>query len=218
MVAAGLRENENDDCTLFWYSVIEPWNALGVTSLRIDHTGKEQIGKNNSDAKGGSAKLQRVDGSAYSIAVKIPFSKHVAHGESWLTALKDRTGEYALGALVARMVVDVDLETLAMTIQLIAPAEVPVNSDGTMRLTGLMEKISKKVEHAGEPVATTALRKIVGGRIDTFNGALDILVREKFLSRTNGPRASKLIESARPYRQADDPKSDRYVASIDEPF
>lgn len=212
--AAGLSENDSADVTTWWYSVISPMNDLGITSLRIDHTGREQPGKDNRDARGSSAKLQRVDGAAYSMrAVNGGWSKH-ASGYAELVALKDRGGEYVAGQKVARVIVTVHDHTVDVRLE--ATTSAPRNEDGTVRLTGLMEKISRTAENAPAALSLRQLRELVGGNARTVGETVTLLTREGYLTTTDGPRGAKLVTSARAYRQQDDPLSDKYAG--DTPF
>lgn len=85
-----------------------------------------------------------------------------------------------------------------------------------------MEKVSRYLEgmDAGDTATKGELRKLGNsGHIDT---ACDLLLAEGFVARNEETRSA--YRSVRPYRQCDDPQSDRYVPKgdgeeeFDEPF
>ncbi len=211
MNAAGLDENDNNHATAWWYGAIEPLNALGITSARIDHNGKEQMGKKNLDARGASAKLQRVDGAAYALVVEKPWNKTTS-GSAKLICLKDRSGEHIAGTVVARMTVALTGDC-QMTITLAVVIAPPRNIDGTIRLTGLMEKISRLVELGGQ-MNVTAIRAAAAAKATAVTETLDLLEREGFLSVEAGPRGAKLYTAKVAYRQSEDSFSDRYAGHV----
>lgn len=212
MNAAGLDENDNNSATAWWLGAIEPLNKLGITSSRIEHTGNEQMGKPMTRPRGASAKTDRVDGASYYCKTETHWSK-TSSGSMLISSIKDRGGEYVKGTSVARMEVTVDAlsENHEMEIHLVAVKATPRNSDGTVRLTGLMQKISRIL--AKGSMNATSLRTVVGGKTAFVTSSVETLLHEGYISVENGPRNSTTYTLVRSYIEADDPESDKYAGN-----
>ncbi len=210
MSASNLEENSNDDATGWWYGAIHPLNLLGITSLRIDHTGKDQLGKANIEARGASAKRDRIDGIAYYLKTTLPWTQD-SSGAAELVVLKDRGGTYAMGQKVARVDVTVDPLSEASRVLISLEAIKPIgrNIDGTVRRTGLMAKVSRTLEEMGT-LSGNALRRAVGGKTTLVLSALEALVHEGYVKCEDGARNAKLYTLEREYVESADPLSDRY--------
>ena len=212
MNAAGLDENDNNSATAWWQGAIEPLSKLGFTTARIEHTGNEQMGKSMTRPRGASAKTDRVDGASYYCKTETHWSK-TSSGSMMISSIKDRGGEYAKGASVARMEVIVDTlsENHDMEIRLVAVKSTPRNKDGTVRLTGLMQKISQLL--AIGPMNTTILRAEVGGRSAFVTSSVSTLLHEGYISAETGPKNSTTYTFVRSYAEVDDPQSEKYVGN-----
>lgn len=92
----------------------------------------------------------------------------------------------------------------------IRPAETGASGVGTWRPTGLMERVSRHLESAGEPLSVRVLGNDVTGNKDHIKVATEVLVTEGYVTTENGPRNAILHTAVKPYRQADDPQSDLY--------
>jgi isoleucyl-tRNA synthetase len=74
-----------------------------------------------------------------------------------------------------------------------------------------MEKVSVYLELQPEPVSRNSVCEALGGTKDYILKAINALVAEEFVTETAGPRRSKLLDSARSYREqnpVDNPKTD----------
>jgi len=212
LTSAKLDENDASDTTTWWYQTIEPLNKLGITSLRIDHNGKEAIGKNNMDARGSSAKLQRVDGAAFALTTEKHWSK-TSNGHAKLTNLKDRNGTFVATQTCANMVVSIEDGQLVVELKATKPA--PTNFDGTPRLTFLMDKISRTL--AKGALSATDLKAAIGGKATNVIASVETLVAEGFVAVEEGPRKSKMYKLVRNYDHTQDPLSPEFSGQAIDP-
>lgn len=209
--AAGLNDRQGNEYQRWDSGVIVPLTHRGITSLRIDHTGHETgFGTGGHRERGASEKGQAVSGASYLFEVGSPWAQD-SDGWGTLKVLKDRHGARKSGSVAARL--DVKVENLGanVTMKLSVPRSLPTNVDGSLRLTGLMEKVSRIAEASPEALSMRQIRDLAGGNHRAVGETVSLLHREGYLTMTAGPRSSKLLSSARPYRQSEDPLSDKYV-------
>ena len=74
-----------------------------------------------------------------------------------------------------------------------------------------MERISEALEVSTRgPLSFRQLDDVVHGKADAKRDAIRVLVAEGHVTVTPGARGANLHDLVKPYRQADDPLSDRY--------
>jgi hypothetical protein len=73
-----------------------------------------------------------------------------------------------------------------------------------------MERISKILEQSFGATSGNGIQKLISGRKDRVIAALETLITEGYVTYTDGPRNSRMHSSKHPYRQIDDPLSDKY--------
>ncbi len=201
--ANGMKENDNDEFTAWWRCSIEPMNNAGITSVRIEHTAKDQQGRVMATPRGAQSKTDRLDGAGYYLRTGKAFAKGVS-GEAAVIPIKVRGGDHVAGDVLCKMVVTVEPSSGSVSIELAAVAPTPTNADGSVRLTGLMEKISKYLEASTAPKSTRTVREDVGGKAASIGKSILALVAEGFVVEEAGPNASKMFTSVLPYRQSED--------------
>jgi hypothetical protein len=223
----GLDSNSNDDVTR-WVRWIPKAlaDATGAGVVVIDHVTKDS-GTRGRFAMGGQAKMSGLTGAAYIVDVLVPLGRG-RRGELALRIAKDRPGsirgqlpptvearkdrtEYA-----AHIVVDSTGGGIRVTV---APPDafrsvghVVQGNDGRHRYPDVMEKVSRRVELAGDHGMTrTAIKEAKAGNKDRVLAATDELVRLGYLVGKDGRdphgHGVRLIaaEGRKPYRAADDP-------------
>ena len=214
--AAGINDSNGPDYQRWDNGVIVPLTRRRITTLRIDHTGHTTgFGSAGNRERGASEKGQAVSGASYLFEVIDPWSRD-SDGSARVICLKDRHGGRKSGSISAVINVHVEDHGRKVEMSLTAAPAVPTNADGSQRLTGQMERISRIVEHSDKPMSMRDLRTEVGGRTATVAKSIELLVAEGYLLSVDGARGSKLISRQAAYRQVDDPKSDKYVA--EQPF
>lgn len=215
----GFGTQDNDDIAR-WARVLPRRIAAdtGAAVIVIDHVTKDKESRGRF-AIGGQAKIAGLTGAAYTVETTKPLGRGLA-GEIVLRVGKDRPGHvrghsgdmrgHDRTQETARVIVDSTVNPDRPTVTVTGPH----SSDGAsdrFRPTALMERISRHIEAAGEPVSWTAMRADVSGKTEAKRQALDVLVTEGYLSREAGSRNANLHRSVTPYRQADDPESDRHI-------
>lgn len=235
MNAVGLDESSNAEAGVWWARLVrKQFELRSLAFVGVMHLGHETDSNRSRLApRGASSFLHVITGAAYRLDVVEPFSQ-AQSGQLKATAAKDRVGARAKGELVCLIDVEVTSETVELEdgttrvvgdvtgMRLHAPAPgAPAPKASGLRPTTLMEKASKLLERLGEgkTATKTALREL--GKAEHVDRACELLVAEGFA--TFNPATRSEYRSLRPYRQCDDPQSDRYVPKgedgrFDEPF
>lgn len=201
MTLLNLDLTSNRDATFFSQQLLKPLALSGACVITIDHVTKSKDNRGNY-AIGAQAKRADINGSAIACDVAMPFGRGMV-GEINLKVTKDRPGHVRAIAKEAKYVGKVILASdrdgnVQMTIQ------APLDRAEAFRPTHLMEQISRLLEAAREPLSKAAVETDVKGKRDYIRQAMQMLVNEKFAKVSNGARNSIMIESLRPYREADD--------------
>lgn len=205
MALDGAKPNDDDDVARWFRRLPTRLARLGPAVVVLDHVVKAEDG--GLWPIGSQRKRAAVSGAQYMQSLVKPFDQDT-EGWSKLVCAKDRHGNYRQGAKVAELHVTPGAPVLAA---LRAPAEAAQGqASGEFRPTALMERVSRYLEGRDEPVSFRGIDKAVEGKQEYIAQALDALVAEGYVTRKPGPRSANLHTSARPYRQADDPRSDAY--------
>lgn len=212
---AGLDENNNNDVRTWYDTVVDPMSRWGSTPAMIDHVPKPNQSNGEARyAKGAGAKLDVITGAAYLVRFAAPFSKEKA-GFAKVIVAKDNNGERAEGELAAEMHVTPHHDGAQIEIKFSMPTPTAAKE---FRPTVIMERFSDWLRDLGQPVSWRAAREApVGSRgaqtsRNTIDSALRILRDEGFIA---WPEKGK-ISFVKPYRQADDPKSEKYSGATDD--
>jgi hypothetical protein len=222
----GAATNDADEYTS-WFTrlprrIADETNAAVIL---IDHVSKDREGRGRHSI-GTQAKMNTLSGAAY-VLEKTEVTGLGLRGTITMRLGKDRpgairpfSGPYRKSdhtQEAARASVDSTGPTTVITFH--APGQQAVD-DGTTseprawRPTALMERASRWLEGQDEPQSGKAIEADVGGQSKGLREALKILVRDGYLSRTEGRRGAQLHQSLRPYRQSADPQSDAYAGAV----
>lgn len=209
MALDGAKPNDDDD-TARWFRRLPTAVAnRGPAVVVLDHVVKADDG--GLWPIGSQRKRAAISGAQYMQAVVRPFSKDTP-GAAKLVCAKDRHGNYRQGEKVAELTVTPlgDGAGDGVDLQLRAPSEASQDGQASFRPTALMERVSEALATAGCALGIREIDRRVTGKQEHITLALDILVREGHVDMAAGARNAKLHTLVKPYRQADDPKSDRY--------
>lgn len=236
----GLSGKDNDDIAAWQRKLPRALaHSTGAAVVCVDHVSKDADTRGRF-ALGGQHKMAGLDGAAFVVEMAQPFAVGMA-GTATVRVGKDRPGHIrSLGGrwrkrdrtqLVATLRLDsTDAERTVWSLE-VPGADTDDTDQGeaaTFRPTWCMEKVSAYWEATDDLAqrSTTKTEKALAdeqrdngrqiGR-DTWRAAIAQLVAEGFATVEPGPRKSHLHTVVRPYRQADDPQSDRYVEPADEP-
>lgn len=220
MVQNGWSVKENDDVALLLAALARPFARDGSAVVLIDHVVKDKAARGD-DALGGGHKRAGIDGATYKLETIRQFGRGMA-GAARLTITKDRPGHIRPACVAGKTVGELRLTSTAdgATLTVVAPEQI-INPDAAFRPTTLMERVSMAVEEAnaaGSKPSGNELLKTIKGNRNAAAKALAALIGEGYVELELGPRGAKLHVSAKPYRTAKDPSSDRYVADEEQAY
>lgn len=203
----GVKPNDDDDVARWFRKVPAAIADLGPAVLLIDHMTKADDGAQS--PIGSQRKLAAIGGSQYILRPGRPFARGQA-GRAYLVTAKDRHGHHAKGSRAAEFHVTPG-EDGGLRVELRASAA-PANGSGAdhWRSTALMERASKALQAATEPLSLRSFIGEVKGKKGSAEQAIAALVAEGYVTVEDGPRGAKLHRSAKPYLQIEDPQSDSY--------
>lgn len=209
LASAGLSEDSAPDVLSWLVTAVNPLADAGAAVLMLDHVVKEKEGR-GLWARGSGAKLGEVSGAAWVLRPDQPFSR-TQTGRARLVQAKDREGHVGTdGAVVATVQFRPDPARGTLDITLDPPA---TESGHVVRPTALMEQVSRHVETlnaAGLTPGANEITRAVHGKRTYVIEALTTLIAEGHITATPGARGARHHTVARPYRQIDDPQSDRH--------
>jgi hypothetical protein len=188
----GLDPHKTPDIETFWTTVADPIRATGAAPTLLDHVAK------NAEGRGGYAygSERKASGAHVHIGfeLKTAFSRG-GIGRTQLWTRQDRGG-FLPRPVIGTLTVCSDGEHVTYRLG--------ATGSGEFRPTVLMDRVSRYLEGCTVRVSQTAIEGAVRGDDKAKRTAIDVLVAEGYASAMDGPRNSKLIESVRPYREADD--------------
>lgn len=207
MALDGAKPNDDDDVAR-WFRRLPTAIARrsGAAVVVLDHVTKAEDG--GLWPIGSQRKRAAIGGAQYMQINVRPFDRTTA-GYSKLVCAKDRHGHYHREQTVALLKVTPGPD--GVTLELGTPQETGNSGIGTWRPTGFMERISKTLEAADEPLSGREITKRVKGREEHITAALKRLVDDEHVQVATGPRNAKMHTLIAPYRQSEDPQSDLYA-------
>lgn len=221
----GVASKDNDEITAWNRAFARPLaHRTGAAVIQVDHVVKATDTRGRF-AIGAQAKMSALDGAAYVVEVKEPLGRGL-RGVVTLRVAKDRPGAVRphCGDFrasdrtqeAARVVVDsTSGDHIAVTVE--PPASAGTQDGGepaAFRPTALMERVSEHLERAGDR-SENQITSDVSGKTVNVRKALAALVAEGYVRQYTGRTATtKMHQLLRPYRQAADPRSDRYAPSM----
>jgi hypothetical protein len=216
----GVKTNDNDEIATWYRRIARPIaRRTGAAVVLIDHVTKDPDTRGRF-ALGGQAKMNALDGAAYTVEVVEALGRGLK-GAVALRVAKDRPGGVRghCGTFrkldrtqeAARVVVDSRMpDRIQVTIE--PPSSLP-EADGVpaqFRPTFLMERVSRFLQTSGE-TSLNKLRESVSGKAKAIDGAVSVLVLEGYATERSGPRNARLISHARLYTEFSDPKVSQSV-------
>lgn len=221
----GYKMIDNDDITTWGRAFPrELAKRTGAAVVCIDHVTKSKDGRGRY-AIGGQAKIAYLTGASYTVEPEDYLARgkvgtlSIRVGKDRDSGVRSHAGEHRTEdrtQLAARAVIDSrDPSSILYTLEA-PPKPAEVQPGETFRLTGLMEKVSREYEQAAEDGTTLTAReldRLVPGGKTYKTRATKSLAAEGYLRKASDQATSPWIH-VRPYRQADDPKSDRYQPTI----
>jgi hypothetical protein len=190
-------ETKNEDVRGFHAAVLEPLRSAGSPLVVADHVVKRREDRGRYSI-GGSAKLALAEAHLGLTAVT-PLRRGTGG------KLKARVHKDTFGHLPTAALFRLNVHPVSGAVSWDVSADDGADDDGEgFRPTGLMEKVSRALEVAGEPQSRNKLEEAVKGKRDYVRQAITCLVREGFAEEVSGPRSSRLVALVRPYREDDE--------------
>lgn len=208
----GAKPNDDDDVARWFRRLPTPVaRQTGAAVVVLDHVVKSDDGEGLWPG-GSHRKRAAITGAQYMQVNVNPFDQ-TTPGYSKLVCAKDRHGNYRSRQTVALLHIDPEGERVHA--QLRVPAETGTSGIGTWRPTAIMERVSKALEAAGEPLGVRALDRAVSGKKEHRQLATKLLIETGHVATGAGRNRAVLHTVVNPYRQADDPLSDMYRGTGD---
>lgn len=217
----GVASKDNDEITAWNRAFARPLaERTGAAVIQVDHVTKDSESRGRF-AIGAQAKMAALDGAAYVVEVKEPLGRGL-RGVVVLRVAKDRPGAIRphCGTFrkgdrtqeAAQVVVDSTTDgVIAVTVEPpTAGGTDDTKAGDTFRPTSVMERISQFLEAQQADQSENQVMKGVNGRDSVKKAALASLASEGFVHRYTGARNAAMHHLNAKYRQADDPKSDKY--------
>jgi hypothetical protein len=194
--AHGYDPQSNTDIALAWHT-FATWKRAGAAVVLIDHVTKDKESRGRWPI-GAQAKLAQSD-----VALGLETLDPIAPGHTGRARLvvhKDRGGQLRAvcdGGTWANMVVDATVEHW-VRLTLGAPSAALTGED--FRPTWYMEKISRELETAVQPLSGREIRAIIHGKNERIDEALVRLVQEGYAVSEPGARRAVRYTSLKPFR------------------
>lgn len=192
--------NPNDDKeVVHWFDGAVSYfsKTVGAAVVLLDHVTKANTKNRDVDhAAGSQRKRARIDGTAYSLHVITPSSRH-KDGEFEFVCRKDRNGwrdENSVAAIVKML----NGQNGTVTFTVTQPTD---TTRKPFSPTRCMEKISQLLQSQTEPMSKSEIARNIKNGNDIVSAAIDRLVAEGFCQQTEGPRRAKMIGFVKAYAE-----------------
>ncbi len=218
MAGSGLEPNSNLDVRRWWDRLVRPIQlATGGPTILIDHVAKNKDSRGDW-AVGAGQKKAGIDGASFYFESIRAFGRGRT-GEVQIKLHKDRPGalrgKQGAGKVIAILRLTSHGDDGPVEAELMPPPQPDGTGtpDGTgFRYTVYMERISRWLEKASEPVSQRAVESAVTGTASYVRKALSDLIDDGYVERTAGSGTTKLHRSVKVYRDprkaADSPPAD----------
>lgn len=217
----GYSSKDNDEVAR-WIRKVPKLIAArtGAAVVLIDHVTKDTSTRNRW-AIGGQAKMAGLTGAAYTVEVAAPLGRGL-RGEVVLKVAKDRPGSVRPNCgpfskkdrtqEAARVVIDSTVSPATITVCApLARSDGESRTERQFRPTNLMQRVSEGIEQRPGQLTQNQAVMQAGGRKSTTREAFQLLDDEGYLTSERGRGGYAVYTVVKPYRETDDPLSDRYV-------
>jgi hypothetical protein len=208
-----LDPEKNGEFTIFHENFTRPLARKGAATAYIDHVTKDKESRGKY-AIGGVHKYNAMDGVVFSFHPLTSFGVG-RHGSSRIKIEKDRPGQLRQHTPDGKHVADLHLISDPVTHELTWEVRAP-DDNGTgvaFRPTHYMEKLWEWISKRNESEIHPTARQIDDsglGAAKYLRQARALLVAEGFVTTTVGARNALHHLASTPYREKDDPLSDKY--------
>jgi hypothetical protein len=194
----GLSPEKTAEVEQFWRGWALPFQQASAAVVLPDHVVKHKESRGRY-AYGSERKATGADVHlGFSVLESFGRGKR---GKAKLLVHRDRLGFLAAGP-PSIFVLDSDPESGRLAWQL--EPDQSIGPDNEFRPTGLMEKVSRFLELAGEARSRSQIVESVPGNTPAKRIAIDRLVHEEFAVEFSGDRAARMVQLQQPFREADE--------------
>jgi hypothetical protein len=195
-LAAFSLESKNEDIRTFDTLVMGPLRSTGAAIIVADHVVKnrEQRGPYSI---GGQAKLALAD-AHLGLSVITPLRRG-GRGKLKVKTHKDRHGW-----LPRTAVFELNSHPETGALSWAVTVEQDADDDTDFRPTVLMERASRYLEIQTEPVSQRQVERDVTGNGAALRTAIAVLIREGYVTPSDGPRHATLLASAKAFREGEE--------------
>ena len=212
-----LDPEKNGEFTIFHDNFTRPIARKGPACAYIDHVTKDKESRGKY-AIGGVHKFNVIDGAVLSFQPLTTFGVG-RHGSSRINVQKDRPGQLRQHTPDGKHLADLHLISDPTTHELTWEIRPPGEQGATFRPTHYMEQLFDWINGRNDQGEFPNARQIDDsglGAAKYLRQARALLVAEGHLTTSPGPRKSLMHRAVKPYREAEDPASDKYVKPLDE--
>jgi hypothetical protein len=209
LASSGYDPNSNKEVRQWWDRLVRRLQLAKVGAIvLIDHVVKNQQ-QQGRWAVGAGQKLAGIDGASFGFELIQSFGRGRT-GMVKIVLHKDRPGALrgkTAGKTIALLRLTSHESDDHIDYELLAPpqGEGDGTSDGKdWKPTGLMEKISRELEKATEPMSQRGVEAAVVGKVNYKRQALTALIVDGYVERSAGPGRAFLHKSIKPFH---DPES-----------
>jgi hypothetical protein len=200
----GFDENSNTDVVTWAERLPRPLARRGAAVLMLDHVTKNPEGRARG-GRGAGAKLALIDGASYEARLASAYSRH-REGMVRIIVAKDRPGLVgAIGETVANVRIQPHNEGLTLTITVEVPQS-STNEAGAFRPSGVMEKLSERLEAADHALPERWLIRSVRARRAVVDEALAGLILDGYVEEVKDQTGRRAYRSIKPYRERTAPR------------
>ncbi|MGC4174279.1 AAA family ATPase [Demequina sp.] len=204
----GINPNADEEVAVWSRMVARAIADAGAAVALLDHLPKSD--ELALTPIGSQRKQAAINGASYAMRIVKAPSRGVP-GYANVVCGKDRQGAYGRGDVVAELHLEPRDGHTGVTLR--TPSQGARGAGGGFRPTALMERASRAIEEAGEPLSLTRLRAMMGGKKDYADQAIEALIADGYVTRQQGERGAYLHALAAPYRQATDTASDAFIGT-----
>lgn len=211
----GLKPNSDEDVARFQRVVIGHFHRAGVTTIVADHLPKDREAPPEY-AINSQRKLAGVDVCLRLELTGVPMQRGGKPTSVSVSAMKDRPAglDRSAGTMVGRLRFDPAQDgSVKIEVEMTGGVQAG-DMTAAFRPTHLMERTSRFLEVQTGPASQSVVEAEVKGNRDAKRVALRVLVREGYVTRERDGQAW-MHRSERPYREAEDPASDRFEGGVE---
>ena len=200
LAAEGLSENDSVEVAAWTQKLPRLLARAGATVLVVDHVAKDAATRGRWP-RGSGAKLAAIDGAAYVLQPRVPFSR-MSSGMADLVVAKDRHGAVGqVGATVASVAFEVEGGSLARIVLISPDTKGSARNCEAKRLLNVVDVIDQLGSSGGVWPSVADAAEALGVSREVASALLDAAVAARGVSEEQGLHGARAFRLA-PNNQA----------------